>query len=151
MKPREEWHWEFRAFVTAQGNCSVQEWFWRECDEDAKNRIRDRFGYLEKLPNWEWKRPQYAPLEDRISEVRIKDDRIYGYFGPMRMAYTFLHVTANKKVRNDSHGKKRAKDNLARLERQEGTTRKFVFEEESYSETEKGKGSEGKISILPSR
>jgi phage-related protein len=126
-----EWNWRFRGFETLGGDRVVQKWF-DGLPEDAKEEFQDILGYLQRVANHLWQRPRFDQLEDRISEVRAKAQsgvyRMYGYFGPSRETYTFLHGT-EKKVRNDAKGKRTAKDRLRQLERNEARTHEFEFED----------------------
>src|SRR5438874_8559877 len=98
----------------------------------------------------------FDPLrgEGGISEIKIPNIRcfrdgkaksityrIYGFFGPYKQCYTFLHGT-EKEVKNDTVGKQIAKGRLDELPRDLGTgrvsVRKFEFEEKSDSKTEEG-------------
>lgn len=131
---QDQWNWTFRGYETVpQGNRPVQEWYDR-LPVEAKDQVADVLGYLQHLPVAEWKRPTFAPLEDKISEIRFKANqvkyRIYGYFGPtgFRQSYTFLHGT-DKKVSNDKRGKKTAKDRMDEIERGIARTHEFEFED----------------------
>jgi hypothetical protein len=134
MKERKVWNWTFLGFETALKNRLVQDWF-DGLPDIAQDEARDTLGYLQHASIIEWKRPRFSPLEEGISEVRFKAEsityRIYGCFWPegTQQSYTFLHGT-DKKVKNDTHGKGIAKDNLGKLRRREATTHQFKFESE---------------------
>jgi len=121
------------------GSRPVQDWF-NGLPESASDEMRDVVGYLQHSPIQEWKFPHFERLEDGISEVRFRVGkvryRVYGYFGPtwIRQSYTFLHGT-DKKVSNDRHGKKTAKDRMAEIERKQARAPEFEFEERPDSET----------------
>src|SRR5271156_2248189 len=126
---KSEWFWRFRAFESVLEGRPVQAWY-NELPDDAKDEIRDLLNYLQKLTNKLWRRPEFDGLDGAggISELRPPDIpleitgelevvtyRIYGYFGPSYGVYTFLHGV-RKDVRNDTHGKRIARDRLRRIE-----------------------------------
>jgi hypothetical protein len=111
--------------------------------EYVKDEIRDLLRYLEKMTSRLWRKPEFDPLkgEEEISELRPCDVsvenngmietatyRIYGFFGPRghENAYTFLHGTI-KTARNDTHGKRIARERLKQLGRGEATVHEFEF------------------------
>ena len=131
MKERQVWNWTFLGFETSQKNRLVQSWF-DGLSEDVRDEVRDIFTYLQVAAITEWKRPRFSLLDDGVSEIRFSCNsityRIYGCFWPenLKQSYTLLHGT-EKKVRNDIHGKKLAKDKLGQLKRREATTHQFEF------------------------
>jgi hypothetical protein len=136
MDAKEESHWTFLGFESAQDGRPVQVWYDR-LPETHKEEIRDLLLYLEKAPSRLWRRPEFDPLigAGGISEIRAPEIRhaggsviyrIYGYFGPGEHEYTFLHATA-KKVRSDKHGKRIAKSRLDQLARGHATAHQFSF------------------------
>lgn len=151
MRERRVWNWTFLGFKTAQGNRLVQDWF-DGLPEAAQDDAKDILTYLQHAPIIEWRRPKFAQLEDGISEIRFDDDdktyRIYGAFWPARQSYTFLHGR-EKKVKNDTHGKATAKDNLAKLRRREADVHKFEFERRIDQETSEGQGGPPTIRFFP--
>jgi hypothetical protein len=128
--------WTFYGYRTPAGGPDVQEWF-DGLQEEEQDEVRDRLGYLQKLPPGAWGKPIFEPLGDEISELRIKVNvphlkavyRIYGAFWPegRRYSYTLL-LGKDKKVDNDRRGKREAIKRLKRLRRGEATTHEFKFE-----------------------
>jgi hypothetical protein len=142
MNEEAEWRWQFFGFESAQEGRPVQLWF-DHLPDAVKDEIRDLLGYLEKMTDRLWRRPEFASLkgDGEISELRPKDVpveinreikvatyRIYGFFGPRdrKRAYTFLHGTP-KIERNDATGKRIAKKRLKQLGRGEATVHEFEF------------------------
>ncbi|MGA2182007.1 MAG: hypothetical protein ABSH47_03185 [Bryobacteraceae bacterium] len=125
--------WTFYGFQTKANGRVVQEWFNALSDEE-KDEVRDTLGYLQHLNLREWKYPKYEPLGDGISSFRFQPGvlniwiRIYGSFWPpkVRFSYTLLYG-GNKKVRNDTHGKKEALRRKRLLEQGEATVHEFKF------------------------
>lgn len=137
MSDGETWRWKFLGFESAQEGRPVKEWFDGLPDND-KNEIRDLLAYMQNTKDRLWKKPEFDPLEGEvgISEIRIPDIRsskgsvtyrIYGYFGPNKREYTFLHGT-DKRVRNDRHGKGIAKRRHQQLECGNAAVHEFDFE-----------------------
>lgn len=137
---RREWRWKFLLFETHDGTQSVQAWF-DDLPPDVRDEIADLLRYLEKMTNALWRRPEYDPLdgEGGISEIRMRDvpveingqiqiitARMYGFFGPGKGEYTFLHGT-NKRTRNDKRGKQIARDRLAQIKDGNGIVYEFKF------------------------
>jgi|ERR1700683_401995 len=130
--PPEVWNWSYRAYEAPSGNRPVQEWF-TALSLEVRDEIRDLIDYLRHLPIQNWQYPRFEQLGDGISEIRVKVQkvryRVYGYFGPptLHRCYTFLHG-CDKKVSNDRHGKKIAKDRMAEIDRGDAKTHEFEFE-----------------------
>lgn len=121
----------------------VQSWF-DGLPPAVQDEICDLLGYLAKIVDSRWRRPEFDPLdgEERISELRpddvfIEDEegniqtftcRLYGFFGPpdQRNAYTLLHGT-RKGEKNDKAGKRIANARFQQLERGEATVHEFEF------------------------
>ncbi len=118
----------------------VQSWY-DDPHEDARDEIRDLLNYLQKLTSSLWHRPEFDELDGAggISELRPRDItleikgklesmsyRVYGYFGPAEGVYTFLHGV-RKDVRNDTRGKRIARERLRQIEHGEATTHEFEF------------------------
>jgi len=133
---KEEWRWTFLGFESVKEGRPVQSWY-DSLPEAHKEEIRDLFLYLEKATDSVWRKPEFDPLSGAggISEIRVPEIRhaggsityrIYGYFGPRQREYTFLHATA-KKVRNDKHGKRIARDRLDQLAHGNATAHPFSF------------------------
>jgi hypothetical protein len=137
---KKEWRWKFRGFQSALEGRPVQSWY-DNLHEDAKDEIRDLLNYLQKLTSSLWRRPEFAGLHGAggISELSPPDValenkgrletmtyRVYGYFGPTEGVYTFLHGV-RKKVNNDTHGKRIAKERLRQIEYGAATTHEFEF------------------------
>jgi len=131
------WRWEFYGFESMSDGPVVQVWF-NGLSQEARDEIADIFQSLQLVTARRWKRPEFDPLEGEggISEVRPADIRcdagcltyrVYGYFGANSHQYTLLHGTT-KLLRNDIHGKRIAKERLARIERGDATVHKFDFE-----------------------
>ena len=147
------WWWEFLAFrSTAEGRV-VQAWF-NGLPEDDKYEIADLLDALQKTNDRLWPKEAFDPLKGAggISEIKIPNIkcfrdgktkiityRIYGYFGPYKHCYTFLHGK-EKDVKNDTIGKQIAKGRLGELQRGLSTgvasVDKFEFEAGVDSKTE---------------
>ena len=138
VKKEEKWLWRFLGFETLQGNRPVQEWF-DALDDEARVELVDTLGDLQVLPNHLWIRPKFDRLEGDISEIigwTASDElRIYGYFPGQRQTYTFLNGKS-KKVANDKHGKRIAKDRLKLLRRGEARSHEFEFNRDTTEKTE---------------
>lgn len=130
-----DWHWTFYGFQTAAQNRPVQDWF-DALPDDPRNEIKDIFVYLQKTPNTQWGKPEFAPLGEGLFEIRYADEaywyRIYGCYWPtsIRQAFTLLHATT-KKVKNDTDGKSLAEKRRGQLQRREATVHEFNFEGKS--------------------
>lgn len=116
----------------------VQDWFDALADE-ARDDLTDTCGNLQVLPNHLWRRPKFDQLEDDISEIigwtSSEEVRIYGYFPGKEQTYAFLNGNS-KKVGNDKHGKRIAKDRLKLIRRNEARAHEFEFFRDSSKETE---------------
>ena len=149
MSRDKTWRWEFLGFRSQAEGRPVQVWFRKLLDED-KDEIVYWLGFLQNYIERPWPEFAYDPLngEGGISEIRFPEMRrfrdgeykvivyrIYGWFGPEKRCYTFLHGT-DKDVRNDQIGKQIARIRLEELRRKAAGVYKFEFEEESDSETE---------------
>jgi Phage derived protein Gp49-like (DUF891) len=132
----EPWRWQFLGFQSAEGR-PVQSWFNGLPDND-RYEILDLLNTLANVTDKLWRRPEFDPLEGAggISEIRVPGIRsesgsmtyrIYGYFGPEKRQYCFLHGT-NKKEKNDEEGKSIAKNRFDQLKRRKATVHKFAFE-----------------------
>jgi hypothetical protein len=143
MFRRAEWVWEFFGFESIQDGRPVQDWY-DGLPISHKTEIVILLLYLRNLTSTAWDRPFFDSLkgEGGISEILVPDIRdergvayyrVYGYFGPGKQMYTFLHAT-NKKVRNDKHGKGIAKHRLKQLQDGRATIHKFNFEERPLGE-----------------
>jgi hypothetical protein len=123
-----EWRWRFCGFESAEEQQPVQSWF-DGLPEDVKDEMGDLLRHLEKMTTSLWRKPEYDPLDGEpfISELRGRSvtimvdgklktftPRIYGFFGPDPRTYTFLHGT-NKNARNDTYGKRIARERLEKL------------------------------------
>lgn len=153
MDSREKWRWVFLAFRSVAEGRPVQEWFDALPDED-KYEITDLLDALQKATDRLWPKEVFDPLRgaDGISEIKVPNIkcfragkvkiityRIYGYFGPYKHCYTFLHAT-EKDVKNDTVGKQIAESRLDELRRglasEVATVHKFEFVEGFDSEVE---------------
>jgi hypothetical protein len=125
--------WRFFGYQTPAGGRQVQEWF-DGLTDDERDEIQDTLAYLQKLPIHLWKKPDFFPLQDGLSEVRIKVAvlnktlRIYGCFWPdnIRHSYTFL-LGAEKKVSNPTHDIKEARKRKKKVEGKEVSVHEFKF------------------------
>jgi hypothetical protein len=135
---RKLWNWRFLGFETLKGNRPVQDWF-DGLDDEGRDELLDTLNYLRVLPNYLWRRPKFDQLEDDISEIigwTASDElRIYGYFPGLQQTYTFLNGKS-KKVGNDKHGKRMAKDRLKLLRRGEARYHEFKFNRDTAQKTE---------------
>lgn len=126
----------------------MQDWFDRLPEED-QDEVRDLMGWLQNQTSHTWHKPEFDPLEGEggISEIRIdlrsagrpSFYRIYGFFGPTKGTYTFLHAT-DKDVKNDHNGKRIAREHLGRIQRNDATTHEFDFEGRADSQIDAGTG-----------
>lgn len=136
--------WWFFGYETPAGNRLVQEWF-DALLPNERDEVRDNLGYLQNLPLRLWRKPEYSPLGDGLSEIRFKVRslneviRIYGFFWPPQPkekdrqtgvkyypTYTFLHGTS-KKVKNDKAGKAEARKRMGQIKRKEAEIHAFKF------------------------
>jgi len=127
----EQVSWTFYGYQTPAGGKGVQEWFDGLLEEE-KDEARDRIGYLQKLPVAQWRKPEFAPLGDGLSEIRFRVNtvnkvvRIYGCFWPKHLRFSYsLLLGAEKKVKNPSHHVAEARKRLSRLERNEASVHEF--------------------------
>lgn len=143
MNSGKTWRWEFLGFESEALGQPVQEWF-DGLHPDDKYEITDLLVYLQNTTERRWPDEVFDPLRGAsgICEIRVPNlkmyrngeyleitYRIYGYFGPQRGCYTFLHGT-DKDVKNDTVGKGIAEGRLAELGRGEAGVHKFNFKEE---------------------
>ena len=145
MIEKVEWRWTFHGYKSDNDGCPVQDWF--DClPEDDRDEIASVLNYLRNITNRAWEAlEEFDPLfgEGGISEIRIPQItrlehgviqkityRIYGYFGPGKLQYTFLHGT-DKKERNDKHGKQIAKIRFGQIQRGNADIHRFSFEKDS--------------------
>jgi hypothetical protein len=150
MFRREEWEWTFLGFWSRLEGQPVQDWY-DGIPIDHKIEVTNLVSYIRNLTNSAWTRPFFDPLEGAggISEIIIPDIRdefgvayyrIYGYFGPGKQQYTFLHAT-NKKVRNDRDGKAIARRRLEEIRNKDATANRFDFVGRSVVKIDKWTGS----------
>jgi hypothetical protein len=128
--------WIFYGFCSSAGNRLVQEWF-DGLEGEVRDEIQDSLLYYEKVERNLWRRPGFDELGgEGISEFQFKAARkwyrIYGDYGPGRHEYTFLHG-CNKKVGNDTAGKRAARERKKQLERKEASAYEFRWKECSDS------------------
>lgn len=141
------WRWEFFGFRSMAEGRPVQTWF-NNLPEDDKDEIVDLLNFVQNVTNRLWPEWIFDPLrgEGGISEIKVPEIRcirgrrvcvityrIYGYFGPDKHCYTFLHGT-DKDVKNDQVGKQIAGGRVDELSRGIANIHRFVFEEGSDSE-----------------
>jgi hypothetical protein len=133
----DEWSWRLFGFESKQEGRPAQDWY-DGPPLDHKIEVTALFSYLRNLTTSAWGRPFYDPLmgEGGISEIIIPDIRdelgvayyrLYGWFGPGRQIYTFLHATS-KRARNDKHGKRIARNRFNQLQSGNATIHEFSFE-----------------------
>ncbi len=129
----EQVSWTFYGYQTPAGGKEVQEWFDGLLKEE-RDEASDTMGYLQKLPVDQWRKPEFAPLGDGLSEIRLKVNtankvvRIYGFFWPKghRFSYSLL-LGAEKKVKNPRRDVAEARKRMSRLERGEASVHEFEF------------------------
>jgi len=131
---KQTWRWQFLSFESLAEGRPVQNWFDSLPDED-KWEITDLLDGLQKITDRRWpdegKDRVFDALQGAggISEIRFPNIkcvrngkvkiityRIYGFFGPYKQCYTFLHG-AEKEAKNDKPGKATAKRRLDELQR----------------------------------
>src|SRR5216683_506194 len=108
------WRWRFLAFESLREGRPLQEWF-DPLPDDDKWEITDLLDALQKVTDRRWPKEVFDPLLGaggiseikipnikcfRDSEFKIVTYRIYGFFGPYKQCYTFLHGK-EKDVKND--------------------------------------------------
>ena len=132
----DDWKWLFLGFESLLEGRPVQKWF-RGLPEDHRDEIVYLLLQLQNVRDSLWRRPEFDRLKGAggISEIIVPDIRhaggvacyrIYGYAGPGKHEYTFLHGT-NKKVKNDLEGKRIAKERLDQIRCDEARVHKFNF------------------------
>lgn len=137
MATEEKWRWEFNGYESSNEGRVVQDWF-NSLSSVVREEIADIFQSLQLVTDSRWQRPEFDPLKGAggISEVCPNDIRcdegsltyrVYGYFGPNEREYTLL-LGKRKLERNDTHGKRVAKERMDRIARREATVHKFDFE-----------------------
>src|SRR5277367_3902420 len=130
-------HFRWMGFESKAEGRPVQRWWFDVLNDNDRFEIQDLLNYLGNVPKGLWKKPEFDPLDGAggISEIRIQlrcskgslAYRIYGYWGPEKNQYSFLHGKA-KDVKNDRDGKRIAKHRLEEIKRNEATVHQFVFE-----------------------
>lgn len=137
--------WNFYGYRTPADGDPVQEWFDGLTDEEREELV-DTIGYLKVLPRHHWGLPKFEAFDSEISEIRFTVNapkrifRLYGTFWPktQRYVYTFL-LGKQKKVNNDTQGKKLAIARLKKLLSGEEGAHGFRFDKKSDSKAAKGK------------
>lgn len=111
----------------------LQEWF-DGLYVDARYEALDVLGYLQRLPRHLWHGPQFEALDADLSEIRFRVGslsqwyRMYGTFWPEERRYSYtLLLGKEKKVKNDTKGKKEARERLKKLRNKEATIHVFRF------------------------
>jgi len=136
--------WKFEGFVTAAENQVVQDWFWDEANDDERDALRDRVGYLANLKKTLWQEPHfkwfgtYGEIRKSVPRGAL---RAYGFFDEARDTFVLLHAHV-KNVKRDSQGMDVAERRLRRLQNGEGSTHGFDFEDKSASANSQGKEGE---------
>jgi hypothetical protein len=140
--------WRFEGYVTEAGARVVENWFWREANEDERNALRLRVAYLANLKKSAWQMPPFAWFGE-YGEIRKPVPRgalrVYGFFDEDRGVFVFLHGTV-KKVNKDRQGMECAEQRLKRLRRGRGSTHEFDFENEPAQKNPDGEEGESAIS-----
>jgi hypothetical protein len=147
------WRWEFWGFQSAADRRPVQAWF-DGLPQDDKEETEDLLNQVRNFTHRQWPEWVFDPLkgEGGISEIKVPEIRsfrggkyvvityrIYGYFGPEKHCYTFLHGT-DKDEKNDRIGKRIAQERLNAIRTQIADAHRFVFEGELNSEAEEKPG-----------
>lgn len=128
------WKWSFNGYESLVDGTPVQRWF-DHLPENDRGEIIDLLLSIQNATAKQWRRPEFDPLlgAGGISEIIVPPIRsfngetyyrIYGYFGPGDHEYTFLHGT-DKVVKNDTEGKRIAKERLDKINREEAGVCKF--------------------------
>lgn len=136
----------FAGYVSEAGGRVVQEWY-DSLPEVERDEIKDTLNYLGSIPPTQWRRPEFDKLDSPLHEIGCRASeknhwiRIYGAFDRrIRGRFIFLLGTAEKKVRNDKTGKKKALERWNLLEQRKAKTHDFVIESGSPSQDSQKQG-----------
>jgi hypothetical protein len=136
----------FAGYVSEAKGKLVQEWY-DSLPEVERDEIKDTLNYLASIPPAQWRRPEFDKVESPLHEIGCKASeknhwiRIYGAFDKQKRGrFIFLLGTAEKKVKNDKVGKRKALDRWSLLEQRKATTHEFVIESEPSRKDSEGQG-----------
>lgn len=87
-------------FMTPGGRGVITQWVAKEIEMEAENEFHAILRHLENTPRDLWVRPDYAPFDPEIGEIRFKanrvEHRVFGFFLLEARQYAML-VGAQKK------------------------------------------------------
>jgi hypothetical protein len=100
--------WRFLAFQYSPTSRPLDEWQ-EGLEIDSFNRFSDILERLQVLPREQWRRPDFDVLHGDsyrgMGEIRFKADRkvhrVFGWFGPSPMRFTFTLLHGCLKQRSD--------------------------------------------------
>jgi hypothetical protein len=133
---KDSWSWEFLEFGSGEEPHPVLDWM-AALPPAHKFEMLFLLNTMSVATRSQWRRPEFDPLGGAggISEIRVpdvRDDsgiffyRIYGFFGPDKRQYCFLHGNS-KEEKNDTEGKSIAKQRLDAISAGHATAHKFVI------------------------
>lgn len=89
-------------FVTLGGRGVISQWVDKEIEFEAEIEFHSKLRVLAVTPRDLWNRPDYAPFNPEISEIRLKanrlEHRVFGFFLTEASQYVML-MGATKKGR----------------------------------------------------
>ncbi len=106
--------WTFMEYVTSGGRGVITQWASREIEIIAADEFHDTLRYLENTPRDLWVRPEYAPFDAEIGEIRFKSNgkphRVFGFFLMTEKQYVMLiGATKDKNKYNPRDAEKTAR------------------------------------------
>ncbi|MGE0103528.1 MAG: type II toxin-antitoxin system RelE/ParE family toxin [Blastocatellales bacterium] len=94
--------WSLMEFKTLSGRGVISQWVAKEIEMGAEIEFHSIIRNLQNTPRELWVRPDYAPFDPEIGEIRFKANslqhRVFGFFLPEAKQYVML-VGCTKKGR----------------------------------------------------
>ena len=76
--------WMFMEYTSFGGSGVITKWVDKKIEISAKDEFHDMLNFLKNVERELWTRPEYAPFDPSISELRWNDGglqhRVFGFF-----------------------------------------------------------------------
>lgn len=86
--------WSFMEFKSSSGRGAITQWVVKEIEMEAEIKFHEILRNLQNSPRDLWVRPDYAPFDPEIGEIRFKSNnlqhRVFGFFLAEAKQYVML-------------------------------------------------------------